>query len=80
MLSPVIGYGTDYQLAQYVYDLWLFTAMGGAKNAAQVDMRLAIRGRTFSPEYWKTYHFALIDLQRQLGFPTLFVTLSPFES
>ncbi len=42
-------------------------------------MRQAVSGQTFSPEYWKTYHFALIDLQRQLGFPTMFVTLSPLE-
>lgn len=78
-MSPVIGYGTDHQLSQYVYDLWLWSALGGAKNAAGVNMRVALNSKSFSPEYWKTYHFGLIDLQRQLGYPTLFVTLSPFE-
>ena len=79
VMSPVIGYGCDHQLAQYVWDLWLWTALGGAKNASGVSMRHALRGKTFSPEYWKTYHAALVDLQRQLGFPSLFITLSPFE-
>ncbi|CAK0818116.1 unnamed protein product, partial [Prorocentrum cordatum] len=79
VFSPVIGYGADTELAQFVYDLWLWTALGGKKHAAKVPMRLALAGMSFSPEYWRTYHFALIDLQRQLGFPTLFVTLSPLE-
>jgi len=78
-MSPVIGYGSDHELAQYVYDLWLWTALGGAKNAAKVNMRVALASKSFSPEYWKTYHFGLIDLQRQLRYPSLFLTVSPFE-
>eukprot|EP00973_Karenia_brevis_P093398 12417137-Karenia_brevis.AAC.1 len=42
-------------------------------------MRGALSGRVFSPEYWRTKHMALVDLQRQLGWPALFITLAPFE-
>lgn len=79
LLSPIIGYGTDHTLAQFVYDLWLWSALGGAKNASGVQLRIALAGRSFSPEYWKTQHCGLLDLQRQLGYPALFLTLSPFE-
>ena len=74
VMSPVIGYGSDRQLAQFVYDLWLWTSIGGAKNTSGVNLRVAIASKSFSPEYWKTWHAGLVDLQRQLGYPTLFVT------
>ena len=79
VLSPVIGYGTDPDLAQYVYDLWLWSRLGGAKNASGVTMRAALSGNSFSPEYWKTWHAALLDMQKQLGFPTMFLTIAPYE-
>jgi hypothetical protein len=79
LMSPVIGYGSDPQLSQFVYDLWMWSALGGAKNASGVSLRAALSGKSFSPEYWRTWHNGLVDLQRQLGFPTLFVTVSPFE-
>ena len=77
--SAVIGYASDYELAQFVYDLWLWSALGGAKHASGVQMRVALAGKQFSPEYWRTRHFALLDLQKQLGYPTLFVTIAPYE-
>ena len=77
--SAVIGYASDYELAQFVYDLWLWSALGGAKHASGVQMRVALAGKPFSPEYWRTRHFALLDLQKQLGYPTLFVTIAPYE-
>ena len=79
VMSSVIGYASDYELAQFVYDLWLWSSLGGAKHASGVQMRVALAGKPFSPEYWRTRHFALLDLQRQLGYPTLFVTIAPYE-
>ena len=35
VLSPLLGYGTDYELMQYVYDLNMWSALGGAKNTQQ---------------------------------------------
>ena len=78
VMSSVIGYASDYELAQFVYDLWLWSSLG-AKHASGVQMRVALAGKPFSPEYWRTRHFALLDLQRQLGYPTLFVTTAPHE-
>eukprot|EP00973_Karenia_brevis_P063583 8836086-Karenia_brevis.AAC.1 len=42
VLSPLMGYGTDWYLQQFVYDLWLWSSLGGAKNAAGIPMRGAL--------------------------------------
>ena len=80
LLSPLVGYGSDYELLQYVYDLNIWSALGGAKNKCKgTPLRVLLKGAKFSPLYWKVRHFALIDLQRQLGYPTLFITIAPYE-
>ena len=81
VLGPVAEYGAEYDLFQFVYDLWLWSALGAKKNKLQgtTPMRLAMAGHSFSPEYWRSRHAALIDLVKQLGLPTLFVTLAPYE-
>ena len=38
-----------------------------------------LKGAKFSPLYWAVRHNALIDLQRQIGYPTLFFTIAPYE-
>ena len=50
LLSPVLGYGSDPQLLHFVYDLWLWSRLGGAKNAAGVCLRVALAGNSFSPD------------------------------
>ncbi|MCP4244228.1 MAG: hypothetical protein GY772_27090, partial [bacterium] len=80
VLSSVVGYSTDYSLLQFVYDLSLWSRLGGAKNAVQgVPLRIILKGESFSPLYWKTRHLALIDMQKQCGFPTFFKTMAPWE-
>ena len=79
LMSRVIGYGTEYELVQFVYDLWMYSGIGGAKNAVKTELRAALAGKSFSPEFWKTKHAALQDLQAQLGTPTLFLTVAPYE-
>ena len=54
VLGPVIDYGADYELAHFVYDLWMWSVVGGCKNSTRTPLRLALAGRTFSPEFWKT--------------------------
>ena len=80
-LGPVMGYGSDFKLVQFVYDLWLWSSLGAKRNklANKQPMRLAMSGYSFSPEYWATRHAALIDGVKQLGFPDLFITLAPYE-
>ena len=77
--SAVIGYNSDGQLLQFIYDLWLFTTIGGAKNASGIGVREALATKPYSPEVWRTYHLALVDLQKQIGWPTLFITIAPYE-
>ena len=77
--SAVIGYNSDSQLLHFVYDVWLFTTIGGAKNSAKTGIREALVAKPYSPEVWRTYHLALVDAQRQLGWPGLFITVAPYE-
>ena len=78
--SALIGYGSDPMLLHFVYDLWLFTTIGGAKNSAGTGtVREALSTKPYSPELWRTYHTALVDLQRQIGWPSLFITIAPYE-
>jgi hypothetical protein len=80
IFGPLLGYGADFELLQMVYDLNLWTALGSKKNAkAGVPMRLMMKGHSFSPEYWKAIHLSLVDLVKQVGFPTIFWTMAPFE-
>ena len=80
VLSPIIGYGQDFELLQFIYDLTMWSCIGGGKNAcAGMPLRLVLKGETFSPLYWKSKHQALIDMQRQCGFPALFKTMAPWE-
>ena len=77
--SCVAGYSSDPDLLHFIWDLWLWSAVGGAKNASGVHIREALAGKPFSPELWRTYHMALVDLQKQVGWPSLFITIAPYE-
>ena len=80
LLSPLLGYGSDFELLQYVYDLHLWTDLGSRRNAANgTAMRLMMRGHPMSPLYWMDIKHGLHDLVRQLGYPHLYWTLAPYE-
>jgi len=82
VLGPVLGYGATYSLFQFVYDLWLWSTVGAKKHWVDAPLRLAMQGYGFSPEYWQTRHAALVDTVMQLdqlGLPTLFITIAPYE-
>ncbi|CAE7283094.1 unnamed protein product, partial [Symbiodinium sp. CCMP2456] len=50
VLGPTLGYGADFELFQFVYDLWLWSTLGAKKNAVAAPLRLAMAGYSFSPE------------------------------
>ncbi|HIL57195.1 MAG TPA: hypothetical protein EYG39_04720, partial [Rhodothermales bacterium] len=78
--SPLLGYGADFELVQFVYDLNLWSALGSKKNLnTGVPLRILMAGHSFTGLYWKRIHQGLVDLVRQIGPPTLFWTLSPYE-
>ena len=80
VLSPVVGYSEDYELLHFVYDLVMWSTLGATKNAARgVPLRLALKGASFTPAYWKVRHLGVIDMQRQCGYPGLFRTRAPYE-
>ena len=82
VLSPVMGYGADYQLLHFVYDLSLWTTVGTKKNLASrhgVALRHMLKDCPWTPQYWRVRHHAVIDLQRQCGNATLFRTRAPYE-
>jgi len=54
----------------------------GAINSARVQRcspRAALDGKAFSSGYWQWEHLKLVDAVRQFGYPSLFITLSPYE-
>ena len=78
LLSPLLGYGSDFELLQYVYDLHLWTDLGSKRNrAGDTKMRFMMKGHPMSPLYWENLKFGLFDVVRQLGFPDLYWTLAP---
>ena len=82
VLSPVIGFGADYQLLHFVYDLSMWTTIGTKRNIAArtgVPLRLLLKGSPWTPQYWRVRHQALVDMQRQCGNATLFRTRAPYE-
>lgn len=80
--SAVSDYSLHYDLLHYHYDRWLFKTITGAINSAkqsQCSPAVALEAKTFSHQYWMNQHRYLIDAVRQFGFPSIFMTISPFE-
>jgi len=80
--SEILDYSLDYELLQFVYDRWLFNTVSGAISSCAGSQRSpanSLDSKTFSIEYWRWHHRFLIDALQQFGYPTLFITLSPFE-
>ena len=82
VFSQISDYGTNFELLQFHYDLWLFKTVSGAITTARKKLCSAatsLQNKTFSSEFWKWQHRSLVDSVRQFGFPTLFITISPSE-
>ena len=81
-LSARIGYGSSYEFLHFAYDLNLWSALGAKKKTSteyDILMRVLMKGHSFSPLYWKAVHWALLDMVRQMGYPKVFWTISPYE-
>ena len=82
VLSPVIGYGADYDLLHFVFDLSMWTTVGTKKNLAArtgVALRHLLKNSPWTPQYWRVRHQAVLDMQRQCGNASLFRTRAPYE-
>ena len=86
-LSPVIDYSLHFDIVQFVFDRWMYKTVTGALNSSrgvhgscsQYQMISALDSKPFSSDYWKWHHRYLIDAVRQYGYPSLFITISPYE-
>jgi len=80
--SEVLDYSTTYDLLQFMYDTWLFLTVSGAITVGikqKCCPSRSLENKVFSGQYWKWHHLSLVDAVRQFGYPTLFLTLSPYE-
>ena len=56
LMSPLLGYGSNFALLQFVYDLQLWSELGAKRNMAEQQghkMRLMMAQRPMSPLYWR---------------------------
>ena len=51
----------------------------GSQEEHGRSANVSMAGYSFAPEYWQTRHAALTDVVKQLGYPTLFITVAPYE-
>ena len=80
VLSEILDFSASYEILHFTYDLALWTDIGSKRNLGySVPLRLLMKGHSFSSEYWRSMHRALIDLVRQKGYPPVFSTHSPLE-
>ena len=81
-LASRIGYGSSYKILHFAYDLSLWSALGAKKKTSMeydLPMRVLMKGHPFSPLFWQAVHWGLIDMVRQMGYPKIFWTISPYE-
>ena len=80
-LGPLLGYGSSFEILQYVYDLTMWSSIGSKRTVGdeRVPLRLMMKGYPFNPLYWRSLHLALVDMVRQLGPPVIFWTFAPYE-
>jgi len=79
---PVSDFSLNFELLQYQYDRWLFKTITGAINSSRASgcsPNAALQQKSFSATYWQWQHLHLIDAVRQYGYPSFFLTISPYE-
>ena len=82
VFSQISDYGTNFELLQFHYDLWLFKTASGAITTARkkyCSPARSLKAKVFSSGFWKRQHHCLVDAVRQFGFPSVFITISPSE-
>ena len=78
--GPIADYAGNYELTQFVFDLSVWSDIGGKKGALQgTPMWQSLKGAAWTPQFWKVRHAAALDMQAQCGFPIAFLTWAPFE-
>lgn len=82
VLSPVVDFSINFDILQYQCDRWLFKIITGAINASKASgcsPNRSLENESFSKIFWQHQNLFLIDAVHQFGFPSLFITISPYE-
>ena len=82
LLSPVDDFALNFDILQYQYDRWLFKTITGAVNASKASgcsPNRSLETKSFSKTFWQHQNLYLIDAVRQYGYPSFFLTISPYE-
>lgn len=79
-LSAVADYSSSFELLQFQYDRWILTKFLGRAQAvrpAQLELKYAMADLSETPYCCYLNHMRLIDMHRQLGPASYFITLAP---
>ena len=69
VFGPVPGFGKDWEQIHFVYDLALWSDLGGKRNKFQgTPMRVLLKSAPWTGGFWKQRHWAGIDMMEQCGF------------
>ena len=82
LLSPVQHFAINFEILQYQYDRWLFKTITGAVNASKAcgcSPNRSLENKSFSKTFCQHQNLYLIDAVRQYGYPSFFITISPYE-
>lgn len=82
LLSPVHDFAINFEILHYQCDRWLFKTIAGAVNASKASgcsPNRSLENKSFSKTFWQHQNLYLIDAGRQYGYPSFFITISPYE-
>ena len=72
VFSEISDFGTNFELLQFHYDLWIFKTVSGAVTTARqkhCSPARKLEAKTFSADFWRWQHLALID-----AVPTIWIS------
>ena len=80
LLSPVLDYAADFELALYMHDRWVYETITGAVNSTDFESALqSLKAKPSMPTYMDRVKELCADLHRTLGPASLFLTIAPGE-
>lgn len=82
LLSNIVNFSADFGLLQYNFDRWIFRIISGAVTVGKnydLNPAKSLENKWFVSSYWKIQHEYLIDAVNQFGYPSMFITISPYE-
>ena len=80
--SSIIDYSMTFDLLQFHFDTCMYKTITGAINEGRYRLcspYTSLAKKTFSPAFWEWQNRYLLDVVRQKGYLSLFITISPSE-